>query len=176
MWMVEWGISKDPSKQTLQWSSHLFGNNGYSNIVNVLQEGICLIPNEISLQGFMYTSVIEQECDTREASCRKTEKTFDLMQKATATIGRSDSMDQKINEHGCVTVPSELLKQIAKQPETQYLEPLNLQSIKLDFISTNSSNQSLQVHSDVLIAKKFIKLEGSLEVVASTLTNVIPVT
>ena len=69
-----------------------------------------------------------------------------------------------------MTLTLELLKQIPKQPKTQYIEPLNLQSI-LDFISTDSSNQSLQVHLDVLITKKFIKPEGSLEVFASTLTN-----
>ena len=42
-------ISEDPSKQNLRWSSDLFGNNGYSKTVEVLQEGTCLIPNEISL-------------------------------------------------------------------------------------------------------------------------------
>ena len=83
-------------------------------------------------------------------------ETCDVMQKATATIGRSDSMDQKINEHGCVTVPSELLKQIAKQPETQDLETSNLSSI-LDVINKDSSNQSLQAHLDILITKTFIK-------------------
>ena len=68
-------------------------------------------------------------------------------------------------------VPSELLKQIVKQLETQDLETASLPSI-LDFINTDSSNQSLQVHSDVLITKKFIKSEVSLEDVASTLTTV----
>ena len=101
---------------------------------------------------------------------KKQGKRFDLMQKATTTIGRSDSIDQKINEHGYVTIPSELLKQIAKQPETQYLETSSLPS-HLNVINTDSSNQSLQEHSDVLITKKFIKPEGSLEVVASTLTT-----
>ena len=45
-------------------------------------------------------------------------------------------------------------------------------SSHLDVINTDSSNQSLQEHSDVLITKKFIKPEGSLEVVASMLTTV----
>ena len=103
---------------------------------------------------------------------KKQGKRFDLMQEATTTIGRSNSIDQhKINEHGYVTVPSELLKQIAKQPETQYLETSSLPS-HLNVINTDSSNQSLQEHSDVLITKKFIKPEGSLEVVASMLTTV----
>ena len=74
MWMMKWGFAEDPSKQNLRWSSDLFGNNGYSKTVNVLQEGTCLTPNEISLQGFMCSSVIEQECDTREATCKKTGK------------------------------------------------------------------------------------------------------
>mgnify|MGYP007117634325 CR=1 FL=1 len=74
MWMMNLGIFENPSKQTLQWSSDIFGNNGYSKTVEVLQEGTCLIPNEISLQVFMYSSVIEQECDTREATCKKTGK------------------------------------------------------------------------------------------------------
>ena len=67
-------------------------------------------------------------------------------------------------------VPSELLKQIVKQLETQDLETASLPSI-LDFINTDSSNQSLQEHSVVLTTKKFINSKGSLEVVASTLTT-----